>query len=398
MVAIRVLLLSITASLVSSHFLPIKQDPADALVDKMIQGAGIDAAALAPGKLSDMNWKAPTMPDEPAEAQMDHKRFTKQDLVKSPIVSIAAAGLVAPKEWESEPETQESPSPQSVLANEKKSFDQNLNAEVYHEIVSQHQSHSGSDDGEMPSKSIAGTVDQELQNLKPKDVIKVFDRDTKVHEPAYKPVGQGLANLGKSLETYGPIAHNEPLIPNFSIHHGNYRPTTTTTSTTVQPTTTTDAVVAPAKDAPRNSVMNSVHHSKRTAVRFPILPEDIHHGESTSPKPSSASQSHPNTTNSSGANIPGKQHDKVVKLKGHRSKPLSKSSSQSPSDKFTNLFNANSAGGQMDGDSVEKVLRFMKVQKGWNWHPFDLNSDGKLSHQEFMNAARVAQRFKISKK
>lgn len=386
MAAIKLLLLSIMTSLVKSHFLPIKEDPADALVDKMIKGAGIDSADSTLG--SAVNWKKPALPDESPKAQIDHKRFNQHDLVKlQPVVS--ATGLNPPKEWESTPEMdapssrpmQNEPVPSVLAKNEK--LPEQLNSEFYHEIVSNHQSHSETDDGEMPQKPISSTVEQELQKLKPKEVIKVLHGDTKLRESAYK----GLAHLGKSLDKYGPIAPEKSIDPNFSVHHGSFRMTTAFTTTTLTTTASTDKV-------PGHSVMDSVHHSKskRTAIRFPIRPEDVHHEESTN----STSQSHLNASTASTVNNTVKQHDHktVVKLKGHRRK----SSSKKPSDKLTNLFDANSDSGQLGADDVEKVLRFMKVQSGWNWHPFDLNGDGKLSRQEFLNAARVAQHFIISKK
>jgi len=426
-------------SLVNSHFLPIKEDPADALVDKMIKGAGIDSADSTLGPA--MNWKKPALPDETPKAQIDHNRFNQHDLVKlQPVVS--ATGLVAPKEWKSTAEmeapssrsTQNEPV-QSVLANNEKLPEQ-LNTEFYHEIVSKHQSSSETDDGEQSQKMISSTVEQELQSLKPKEVVKVFDRDTKLRESMYR----GLRHLGKSLDKYGPITQEKFIDPNFSVHHGSFRPTTAPTFST----TTTEAMVADATnetrylskqvqendltsslkamfpkqrnvalkrplidetsmdEVPRHSVMDSVHHSKHHSIRFPIRPEDIHHAESTTPEANSTSQSHLNASIASSVSNPVKQqHDgkTVGKLKGHRSKSSSKTSIRTPSDKLTNLFDANSdSGGQMCADDVQKVLRFMKVQSGWNWHPFDLNGDGKLSRQEFLNAARVAQHFKISKK
>eukprot|EP00746_Dinoflagellata_sp_MGD_P163027 gnl/MRDRNA2_/MRDRNA2_90865_c0_seq1.p1 gnl/MRDRNA2_/MRDRNA2_90865_c0~~gnl/MRDRNA2_/MRDRNA2_90865_c0_seq1.p1 ORF type:complete len:440 (-),score=106.18 gnl/MRDRNA2_/MRDRNA2_90865_c0_seq1:60-1379(-) len=439
MAAIKLLLLSIMTSLVQSHFLPIKEDPADALVDKMVAGAGIDSADSTFGPA--MSWKKPALPDETPKAEKDHKRFNQRDLVKfQPVVS--ATGLVPPKEWESAPET-ETPSSkgtqhepvQAVLAKNQKLPEQ-LKAEFYHEIVSKHQSPSETDDGEMSQKSISSTVEQELQNLKPKEAIKVFHGDTKLHETAYS----GLAHLGESLDKYGPLKQQQSIDPNFSVHHGSFRPTT---APTFQLSTTTESMVADTKDetrslpkqvkeddltsslkamfpkqknvalkppltdkistdkVPGHSVMDSVHHSKRSAMRFPIRAEDVRYGESSPPKANSTSQSHLNSSIASTVTDPVKQHDPkpAAKLAGHRSKPSSKKSMHTPSDKLTNLFNANSdAGGQLSANDVEKVLTFMKVQSGWNWHPFDLNGDGKLSRQEFMNAARVAQHFKISQK
>lgn len=416
MIAIKLILLSVAASVADSHFLPIKEDPADALVDQMIKGAGIESADSTLGSVT--NWRKPTSQDEPEKTQTNHNRFNQHDLVKlQPIVDVT--GLVAPNEWKSTPETDVLSSPpaqnepvQSVLANADRKLIDESNRELLHEMVYKHTSHIESLDLDDSQKSTANTVDQELQNLKPKETIKVFDRDTSVPEPAGKTAARGLAHLGKSLEKYGPV-EEKPVDPNFSYHHGHYRPTDAPTVPPPAPQQDAEndqknVVVAVTSETSKNeatgpSVMQSVHRSKkRNGLRFPIRPEDIHQGaehvESKTSKATSPSESHLNASNTSSLNVPVKKQDRtpVAKLKGRRGK-LS-TGTGSGGDRLKNLFDANSFAGELDADDVDKVLRFMKVQPEWNWHPFDLNADGKLSRQEFMNAARVADRFKISKK
>lgn len=457
MAVIKFLLLNVAASLVNSYFLPIKEDPADALADEMVKGAGMDVdSGLGSVSIRGMNWKKPSLPDEPAKVQMAHahKRFGPHDLVKlQPIVSVT--GLVAPKEWSSTPETDASDNPvtksepvQSALTNDENLIDPNeRNKELLHEIASSEPSTVDSEDSQTSS---ASAVEEELQNMQPKEVVKVSHHDTEVHQLPVKSPGRGLAHLGESVDKYGPVTSEKPVDSNFAIHHGHYRPTVAPTLTQPkQPKASEPAVasapvakMATSQQEPRNdndlasslravfppknkqpvaapkplltdepsknkriepSPMESVHRSKRASQRFPIRPEDVRpagaQAETTATKANAASNSPsmsgPKTTDTSMASTPVKQPapKPVMKVKARKAKP-----SIASGDKLGNLFDANSVGGQMSADEMEKVLRFMKVQPEWNWHPFDLNGDGKLSRREFLNAAHVAERFKVHKK
>lgn len=406
MAILKYLLLSIAASLVNSHFLPIKEDPADALADEMVKGAGMDAdSPLGPASLSGMNWKKPSVPDEPARAQMAHNRFGSHDLVKlQPIVSVT--GLVAPKEWSStSSETNASESPltstepvQSKLVKDENLLDPNEKGkELLHEIATIEPSNVYSEDSQ---KSKASEVEKELQSMQPKQVVKVLHHDTKVHQRAAKSPGRGLAHLGESVDHYGPVTPEKPVDYTFSLHHGQYRPTAAPavtqpkTSQQETPKPKDKLLVAAPKPSSSSQPTEAVHRPKRAQPKFPIRAEDVHPAETTAANASGASESL-NTTNTSTANIPVKEpiRKQVVKVKGPKSKP-----SIPFTGKLENLFDANSVGGQMSADDVDKVLRFMKVQPQWNWHPFDLNGDGELSRKEFLNAAHVAERFKVHKK
>lgn len=111
MAAIGIILLSLAASLANSHFLPIKEDPADALADKLIQGAGMESSEsmLIPARLGGMNWKKPVQP-EPAKSKtaIVHTRLAPQDLVKLQ-PALGAINLVTPKEWDTSPSETDAP-------------------------------------------------------------------------------------------------------------------------------------------------------------------------------------------------------------------------------------------------------------------------------------------------
>lgn len=477
-VAIKFLLVHLAASLAHSHFLPIKEDPADALADKLIKGAGIDSSEmpLSPADVGGVkNWKTPALPyaSESSEAAVPHTRLGSRDLVRlQPIVS--ARGLDTPEAWEttpdkaaaqSLPETQEPV--QSVLMNDNKMLNQK-NEELLHELVTRRHSHGEASEWEEPQSLHTAEVDQELEEMAPKEVVKVSRHETVVHT---NPGLAHLAHLGKSVDDYGPVSQEPAFDPTFSLHHGHYHPTTTRTvsaakvaapavaaaTASLAPVPAT-AAVAPVVSAAAASVakkttsapeddlasslkahiaeektkelsaegkqpevlpqkneapayvpsaMKSVHRSPRASPRFPIAPEDIHQVTAQASSTSTDADDHPETSQPQPKTNGIKPPEKTVQARWEKKREAEDSEQQeeerrpsmpSATDELDDLFNANSVDGLLTADDVEQVWRKMNVQQDWNWHPFDLNGDGELSHMEFLNAAHVAKRFKVHKK
>lgn len=469
--AIMFLVMHHVASLAYSHFLPIKEDPADALADKLIEGAGMESSEsmLIPARLGGMNWKKPVQP-EPAKSKtaIVHTRLAPQDLVKLQ-PALGASNLVTPKEWDTSPSETDAPQGppktseplKSTLVNDE-TFFKEAEGEAYHEMVEQ------PEHAETSKGLHVDEVEQELDSISPslkeqgpKEIVKVSHRDTIVRAPASKSPEHGLVHLGKSIDAYGPVAEEKPVDPDFTLHHGHYHPTaapaipaskvsipvvTAAASSVPKQTASvkapvvskqTASVKAPADDLASSlaahfaeqkkadvghdlqheavrepekdehavsPALKSVHRPKRATPRFPIAPEDVHNMASEKVQQVSAqastvstdttSESHPETDSTSARN--------ELRLSKKKRAPEPEEpvtlSVPSPNEHLDNLFNANAVEGEMGADEIEKVLQKMNVDEEWNWHPFDLNGDGKLSHKEFENAARVAQRFKVHKK
>jgi len=426
MTAIKFLLLSLAASSADSHFLPIKEDPADALAARLIKGAGIeseDSEVLDAKGLGGMSWKKPSLSDEPAapEPAFAHKRLGPHDLANMKIQPIVSAtALNTPKEWESTAQeaspkslpTKNEPLP-SVLVNDGKMLNQSVlgqNEQLLHEIITERRSHGQAADWEVePKTSRATEIERELEKMAPKEVVKVSRHDTVVHKPAavvQKPAekspGAGLDRLGETIDFYSQESEAEPVDEAFSLHHGHYHPTAA--PAVPAPIVSAPVVVAAGEAPPQQpmtdkpSPLGAVHHSKRASPRFPIAPEDVHQasqgGSTTSTD--STSGSHSATDGTSATHTPVQQlvHKVEKRIKVEEPKP----SMPSATGDFDSFFKANAIDGQLEADDVAKVFEKMKVQRDWNWQPFDLNGDGKLSHREFVNAATVAQRFKVHKK
>lgn len=408
MAAIGILLLSLAASLANSHFLPIKEDPADVLANKLIKNAGIDSEDSSAGGIS---WKEASVPDEAKPRQgFKHQHFSPHDLAElKPMISTT--DLVTPKEWEA---TRQSDASESLATGQepvpsKLVKDATLvdPAQLLHEIISKHHSHSQPSDWEEPLTSRTTEVEQDLESMAPKQVVKVSHHDTVV---SYKPDDDesprhGLADLGKSVDNYGPVSQEPPVDAAFAVHHGHYRPKADprveahTASVNIVKLSTSEQ--AP-KDHQDSSALKSVHRSKRAVPKYPILPEDKHQDSmqagNTTSTTGSTSKSPLGNVSTSASKIPVHWAVRKAVPKTLVKESKAKSSIPSATASLDDLFKANSIDGQLEADDVEKVLLKMKVQQEWNWHPFDLNGDGKLSHQEFMNAARVAKRFKVHKK
>lgn len=129
-----------------------------------------------------------------------------------------------------------------------------------------------------------------------------------------------------------------------------------------------------------DSAMNSVHRHQSKKLKFKIRPEDIHYETTTT------------TTTTTSSATTSKIRATPEKHQG-RSKAFVK-------DDWDVFFKANSIDGRLDANGVEVVLRKMTNMRDpskWNWHRFDLDGDGKLSHHEFMNAKQVATRFTVKK-
>lgn len=483
---LKFLVVHLAASLVQSHFLPVKEDPADALVDKMVQGAGFDDESTIDSPVGDLNAKywqkqksSSSNQPAPSHGESFHARFGSHDLVKlQPLVSVT--GLVMPKQWQKttsdETDVSDSlPTPkeadQSVLTKDYKTIDQmSQNDQLLHELITQRHSHDQAPAWDQSGIMDTDEVNKELDNMAPKEVVKVSHQDTVVHASAVEsPVSHGLAHLGQSVNDYGPLSQVEPVAPpieptTFSLHHGHVR-APVDASPMKAPKVSKPAVPAvasvakqsarfavaehvakqmisgrapdddlasslaahfaetnqtkvedaprvedapkkinkPGKDqeGPKSTAIGSVHRSKRNEPRFAIKPEDMQQGTNQAAigSPTSPSQSPAATNSLPATSMPAKPSPQKPERKAPKvNQGKAKHTLATPQQKWQNLFKANAVDGKLGAEDIETIFEKLKIQKEWNWHPFDLNGDDKLSQSEFLNAMRVAVRFKIHNK
>jgi len=408
------LVLNLVGFLVNSHFLP-KEDPADVLAGKLIKGAGIDSEDSPSGHGSSWRASAPSEVTSPQDA-FAHQHLAVHDLVEmKPMVDVT--GLATPKEWDATPQAdvpQTDPSKmepvQSTLVKDGNLVDP---GQLLHEIISKHHHPEYQPFGpEEPQQARSGEVEQELESMAPKEVVKISRHDTLVfHASDTATPRHGLADLGKTVEKYGPVKQEPPIDPAFALHHGHYHQPKAASAVPAPEDEhkRKEQAVAPnhslsggpsKKEHPDSSATQSVHRSKRADPIYPISPEDKHQpgtqdGNSTITAGSTPESLSRKDNNS--AAIPVQQVVRKIRAKAQQKLPKEQPSVPSKAASEEELFKANAIDGQLEAEDVEKVLHKMKVQQEWNWHPFDLNGDGKLSHREFLNAARVAMRFKVHK-
>jgi len=150
-------------------------------------------------------------------------------------------------------------------------------------------------------------------------------------------------------------------------------------------------------EVPGPSALDSVHRNSKHAAHkmLPIRPEDVHHkpDPTVAPAPREIEQQKTPKT------VPTKPVSKGYKLKvgPTPSKNQAPATEGHAQDDVDALFTAHALEGLVDAEGIKAVLDDLGTQRNFNWQRFDLDSDGKLSHTEFVSAVTVAKRFKAKR-
>jgi len=447
MVAMKLLALCLmVSSSESRQFLPInaKQDPADALADKLLKTVGLDSDPnVSPVAV---NWKTTTLQDESAATVPSRSRESAKDVIMDlkPMVEgyqamVGSGSLEAPKAWSEQSSTQSSRDWSSGLSSLKSGM-----KHMFNDLANPPKSKNVANWDEFASDSSEST----------KEVVKITPQDTVVHQPAHQAAASSMPEPKEesSVPAYmnkfndgssaGLRWFKQPLTA-YRVHSAaqtkasqNQERKQAVNATEeherlearVQQLTEeqwehegTDSLakslaaefkkekkkgvaavprshlptgteihvrkgqVENVSQVPQTSALNSVHRARPWRDMLPIRPEDVH--PAADPEPQEIEQAEAPKI------VPEK---KIVKQKSvFRKRPDVKG--PTVKDGTNDLFNANAVNGFVDAVGMDAVLEHLGTKKQWDWHAFDRDGDGQLSHEEFANAVIVAQRFKAKK-
>lgn len=405
-------------------------DPADALADTMLKKSGFDSEEKNSRRvvLPTHSWNAVPFHEESVASGPSHNRLSSKDLIGfKPMVR--SGSLSTPKEWSSA-----SAAKPDGLSSIKDGMQH-----MFNDLRSAHTSNVA-DRSEFQAESV-GSMKESTE------VVKVLQADTVIHQPVHKTAARDVApDDESSLPAYmnqldhGPSAglrwFREPLLARAM--HDKTSAKAARKATDVQVMNATElenkaeqikeevlpesadslanslasemltskkppmqrahlptgevkmqevhaAGEVEKEEVPQPSPLDSVHRGKRAKEMLPIRPEDVHHEVAAAPEPEEIKEAQPLIK------LPA-QKIQAQAIQG--AKPIDQEPSDQEGSSQKDLFTMHAVDGHVDSKGMEAVLEAMGTKADWNWHRFDLDGDGKLSHAEFSNAEIVAQRFK----
>jgi len=450
MVAMKLIVMwSLALASNSQKFLPIHQDPADALADKLLNKVGFDSDDKEEPKVPAavkhyVKNVAPSIDESNAHddvsAGKSHNRLSSRDLMGFKPM-MATGTLTTPQQWAAGSSQESDESGLSSLRTGMK--------HMYQDLANPPQVSTSTADWSQFHRDASETS---------KEIVKVFDRDV-VHQPVQQvsasddkssaPAYLNKLRLPASLGSEAsaglrwfkqPVqAHavrdessTKTLQHDQVTHSMNVTELEDQVEKIKEEEEGTDSLANSLKShfkienqkeiarkqrrdlptgdehhrnltkpteppEPETSALDSLHKGLRGSKKMlKVRPEDVYNATDTPKAPKLEEEEMPETKpvlRPEKGSVPVPPKLKQVFDKPAKETQESHVANQSPEE----IFKMHAVGGFVDADGMEAVLDELGTKKNWNWQLFDKDGDDKLSAKEFANAVMVAQRFKFQK-